>query len=272
MPEPVDVSVVIPTHRREREVVHAVRSALGQRGVNVEVLVLDDSADGSARAAVESLDDARVAYLRRDVPSGGRPALVRNEGAELARGRYLHFLDDDDMLADGALEAVVQALDARPDVGVAVGQVLPFGDDAGWLQDKRSYFRWAAGVGPRLPSRYHFVAHILFRGTIMVNSACAIRRECFAALGGFDPTIPVYEDVEFFTRGVRRFGFVYVDRPVLHYRTGAPSLMHALQGDNTKVVESYAIMYRKYREEHGVLEFRALQLFAKVALAEAAPC
>jgi GT2 family glycosyltransferase len=260
MTSSVDVSVIVPTHRREHEVVHAVRSALRQRGVEVEVLVLDDASDGGARGGIEALGDPRVRYVRRATSSGGRPALVRNEGAALARGRYLHFLDDDDLLEDGALDALVGALDARPDAGVAIGRVVPFGDDPAWLEDKRSYFEWAATVGPTLRSRYHFVAQILFRGTIMVNSACLIRRECFAPVGGFDPEIPVYEDVEFFTRAVRRFGFVYVDRPILNYRTGAPSLMHALGHDNAKVAESYAIICRKYRAERGPLEYYALHL------------
>ena len=138
MASSVDVSVIVPTHRREREVVDAVRSALRQRGVEVVVLVLDDASDGGARVGIEALDDPRVRYVRRATPSEGRPALVRNEGAALARGRYLHFLDDDEMLDDGALDEMVGALDARPDVGVAIGRVVPFGDDPAWLHDKRS--------------------------------------------------------------------------------------------------------------------------------------
>ena len=260
----IDVSVITPTFRREGLVVEAVRSALGQQGVTVEVIVLDDSAEGSAREAIAAIGDARVRYVKRDVPSNGRPAIARNEGAAMARGRFLYFLDDDDRVADGALAAMVGALDANPKAGVAVGWVVPFGDDPAWLANKRSYFERAARVGASLRSRWTVVATILFRGTLMVNSACMMRRELFAPLGGYDPTIPVYEDVEFYMRRIRRYGHVYVNRPVLHYRTGAPSLMHDLQGDETKVRESYAIIGRKYRQEHGTLEFRALQLLGKL--------
>src|SRR5689334_18634409 len=99
----IDVSVVMPTHKREKEVVEAIRSVLRQEGVNVEVIVLDDTPEGTARASVEGIGDARVRYLVNDPPSKGRPAVVRNYGATLAKGRYVHFLDDDDMLAEGAL-------------------------------------------------------------------------------------------------------------------------------------------------------------------------
>src|SRR5918911_2234415 len=98
MAEP-DISIVIPTFRREVELLEAVRSALGQPQVTVEVIVVDDSGDGSAEGPVASLGDERVRYVRRTTPSGGVPALARNEGWALASGRYVHFLDDDDLLA-----------------------------------------------------------------------------------------------------------------------------------------------------------------------------
>lgn len=263
----VDVSVITPTFRREKPLVEALQSALGQQGVRVECIVLDDSPEGSAREAVEGLRDPRVRYVKQAVPSKGRPALVRNEGAKLARGRYLHFLDDDDRLADGALAAMVQALDARGDrAGVAVGWVVPFGDDPVSREEKRVYFERAARRGASMKSSLVTAAAIMFRGTLMVNSACMIRRECFAPLGGFDPELQVYEDVDFYMRGIRRFGHVYLSRPVLHYRTGASSLMHDLHGDNGPVERSYRRMLAKYREEHGALEYNALKLFAKVFL------
>lgn len=259
----IDVSIITPTFRREQQVVEAVHSALAQSGVSVEVIVLDDSPEGSAQRAILAMADPRVRYVKCEHPSGGKPALVRNDGARLARGRYLHFLDDDDRLADGALAALAGALDARPDVGVAVGWVVPFGDDPAWLADKRAYFEKAARIGAEIRSSIALVAQILFRGTVMVNSACMIRRELFSALGGYDASIPVYEDVDFYMRAIRRYHHVYVPRPVLHYRTGAPSLMTDLNGDNAQVESSYAIIYRKYEAEHGALEFNGLKLFAK---------
>ena len=91
--DPVDVSVIIPTHHRERELLEAISSVLLQRGVALEIIVVDDSAEGSARQAVATLSDKRVSYVLRAEPSKGRPARARNDGAALARGRYLYFLD-----------------------------------------------------------------------------------------------------------------------------------------------------------------------------------
>jgi glycosyltransferase involved in cell wall biosynthesis len=258
-----DVTVITPTFRRERKLVEAIESVRAQRGVTIEMLVLDDSPEGSARTAVEELGDPRIVYRKQAVPSKGRPALVRNDGAQLARGRYCYFLDDDDRVAEGALAAMVDALDARPDAGVAFGWVVPFGDDPAHREEKRVYFEEAAVRARMLPWSAWYVANILFVGTLMVNSACMIRRELIDALGGYDPSIPVYEDVDFYMRGIRAFGGVFVDRPILHYRTGASSLMFDLTSVKP-IGDSYEIIHRKYRERYGAVEYSALMLLARL--------
>ena len=76
----IDVSVVIPTFHRERQVVEAIGSVLAQNSVSIEVLVLDDSREGSAFDAVRS--SAGSAFPCQAVanrPKAG-PLLVRNEG------------------------------------------------------------------------------------------------------------------------------------------------------------------------------------------------
>lgn len=272
-PSPVpDVSVITPTFHRETEVVEAVRSALAQAGVTVEVIVLDDSVEASAREAIEALEDPRVRYVKQERPSGGRPAEVRNDGLRLARGRFVYCLDDDDHVQPGALAAMVAALDARPSAGVAFGQVTCFGEDAAIVARYQAWFRWAAGVARTLAgSSWLTAGAILFSGTLIINSTCLIRREAALTLGGYDASIPVYEDVDFFLRGIRRFGHVFVDHPVLRYRTGAPSLIHNLKGDAEPIAESYRRIHRKYRRAHGALEYRALQLAVRLLPLPGAP-
>jgi GT2 family glycosyltransferase len=260
----IDVSIVIPTFRREREVVVAIQSALAQQALELEVIVLDDTPDGSARAAVAAIGDPRIRYVKCSVPSGGVPALVRNEGAGLATGTFLHFLDDDDRLTKGALAALVGALE-RTGRGVAFGYVVPFGDDEAVLARQQAYFRSARASAQRRMSRFDTSASLLFHETLLVNSVCIVRRDCFERIGGYDPNVLRCEDVDFYLRAIRDSGFAYVDRPVLEYRTGQPSLMHDLT-DNSKVVASYRVIHAKYRAAHGRAEFYALKAFARLPL------
>src|SRR5215475_10535827 len=97
----IDISVVIPTFRRPKELGEAIASVLGQTGVSFEIIVVDDSPEASAQEVVEGVGDVRVRYLRNPAPTGGVPSAVRNLGWPLARGAFVHFLDDDDIVPAG---------------------------------------------------------------------------------------------------------------------------------------------------------------------------
>ena len=258
------VTIVIPTFRRAEQLIGAVNSALDASAPEREIIVIDDSPERSAEAAMRSIDDPRVRYEVMPTPSGGRPALVRNLGLELAQGTYLYFLDDDDRVVPGALGNLVEALKASR-AGVAFGRVESFGPDPIVRDEYQRWWDWAADTARRVRwSSWLTTGVIMFRGTLIINSTCMIRRDAAVALGGYDASLAVYEDVDFFTRGIRRFGPVFVDTPVLRYSTGLTSIIHDLHGDSTPVAESNAQGHAKYRTEHGILDYRALQVVSKL--------
>lgn len=264
-PAPVDLSVVVPTFRRPRELGEAVASALAQEGVGVEVIVVDDCPDGSARA-VAALDDPRVIYIRNPAPTGGKPGVVRNLGWPRARGRVIHFLDDDDLVPPGHYRAALAAFERHPGVGVVFGRVEPFGDEA-QLPQERAYFARAAQralVSDRFGPRWAYAARMFFGETLMVCSAGIVRRDCVAAVNGFDADIKFIEDVDFYARVIRRFGAHFMDRVALRYRIGR-SIMHGHTVDDP-VRENYRRMLENYRAEWGTLDFWALKLFARTVL------
>jgi glycosyltransferase involved in cell wall biosynthesis len=262
----IDVSVIIPTYHRERLVLEAIASVLTQSGVSLEILVLDDSVEGSAAAAVGSVSDPRMRYLKRLQPSGGRPAVVRNQGASLARGRYLHFLDDDDVLESDALRVLCRCLDEQPAAGMAFGAIIPFGDHAAKLHSEQAYFREAAHIARHLRGRMQLVVNLLLMPTILVNSACMVRRESFLSAGGYDIEMPVCEDVDFWMRVARSDDFIYLDRPILHYRTGAPSLMQSLTESDPRRAMAWRRSQGNYRQRYGLRELLLLKLWARTLL------
>ena len=262
----IDVSVIIPTFHRERQLLEAIGSVLSQQAVTLEVIVVDDSAEGSARSAVASVRDSRVQYSLRTEPSGGRPARVRNDGAKMARGRYVYFLDDDDRLEPGALAAMSAALSAKPRAGMAFGVVVPFGNNPAKLAHNRQYFSECRRRAARLRSRDSLSAILVFNPTVLVNSACMGRRDRFNAIGGFDADIPICEDADLWSRMADGAGFVFLDRPVVNYRTGESSLMHDLAENDDKLHVSYRLMQDKYRRSHGGMRSLATKLWARAVL------
>jgi glycosyltransferase involved in cell wall biosynthesis len=108
---PTLVSVVIPTHGRRELLLRSLRSALAQRDVELEVLVVDDGSMDDTASAVRSVDDPRVRLLRH--PTSRGVATARNTGAAVAAGAWFAFLDDDDLWAPDKLARQMAA--AGPD-------------------------------------------------------------------------------------------------------------------------------------------------------------
>jgi glycosyltransferase involved in cell wall biosynthesis len=268
-----EISVVIPTFKRPVELVEAISSVLRQREAEVEVFVIDDSAEGSAEPLVRNLADPRVTYIKNPKPSGGVPSAVRNVGWPKARGNFIHFLDDDDRVAEGHYEAVKMAFATNPKVGLVFGRVEPFGrETSAQLEHERQYFADAArkaAVSSRFGPRLAFAGRMLFDKALLVCSASVIRRECLERLGGFDPEIRLMEDADYHLRVIRECGAVFIDHVAVHYRIGSPSLMHSpnptpAQREAERL--GHRQMQIKYRKQRGALEFYALALFTRTVL------
>jgi GT2 family glycosyltransferase len=265
----IDISVVIPTFRRNALLLEAINSVLRQADVSVEIIVVDDCPDLSARDAVATVRDDRVHYFPNEKPSGGKPALVRNFGANKATGRHIHFLDDDDRVAENYYRDAVAEFNAHPRCGVVFGQIQPFSEPhSTTLGDEQKFFTTAARRTRFLSSfgsRRVMTAALLFLPTQLVNSACVIRREHVQTLGGYDAKILLNEDVDFYCRAIRAFGCRFLDQVVVHYRILPDSLMHGRTG-NEKLIHSYRRMYERYRETHGAFEWLALKIFARTVM------
>lgn len=269
----VDVSVVIPTFRRPTLLPAALASALSQEAVTVEVFVVDDCPDGSAEAVVRACGDARVTYVRNPNPTGGNPGVVRNLAWPRAGGRYVHFLDDDDIVPVGHYAATAANFAAHPRVGMVFGRIEPFGAcPPQQLAHEQDFFAAAAADGrrcARLGARLGFVARLLFGSPLLVTGAGVVRREAVARVGGFDARLGLGEDIDFFCRVMRATGACFVDRVTLHYRIGSPSLMHDPDPSPEQLAaqeDGRMRLWANYRQRHGAAEFLSLAALSRAVL------
>lgn len=117
------VSFIIPVYNVKPYLEACIESVLAQKGCGIECICVDDgSSDGSA----ELLDrlakrDTRVAVIHQKNAGVGA---ARNAGIDRARGRYLSFVDSDDILEPEFLTCALRAFDRYPDLDVWIGQLL----------------------------------------------------------------------------------------------------------------------------------------------------
>jgi len=269
----IDFSVIIPTFRRPDTLIETISSVLRQRDATIEIVVVDDSPEGSAEQPVKSFADQRITYLKNPEPTGGFPSIVRNIGWPLAKGKFVHFLDDDDLVAEGHYSAVSKAFANNPAVGLVFGRIEPFGNGpSDQLEGEQHYFADAAkkaAVSGRFGNRLAFAGRMLFDKALLVCSASIIRRECLTRLGGFDPSIRLKEDADYHVRAMRECGALFLDQTAIRYRIGSPSLMHSPnKTEEQKRAErlGHRQMQTKYRNRYGAVEFYGLALFTRTLL------
>jgi glycosyltransferase involved in cell wall biosynthesis len=199
-----DVSVVIPTHNRRRLLGQAVRSALGQVGVEVEVVVVDDGSSDGTGDAVASLGDDRVRLIQHRRPLG--VAAARNAGAGAARGAWVALLDDDDLWAPDKLKRQLKAASAA---------------EAGWVYagvvEIDAEGRLLGGGAP--PSPKELLAGLRRRNLMPAGSSnVAVRSDLLSATGGFDPRLRHLADWDLWLRLAGLGPPACVPAPLVAYR------------------------------------------------------
>jgi glycosyltransferase involved in cell wall biosynthesis len=103
-----DVSVVIPTRDRSELLSLTLRSVLKQSDVDLEVIVVDDGSADDTGQVVPGMADPRVRLIRHETSQGVSAA--RNHGIDEALGRWVAFLDDDDLWSPQKLRLQLEAL------------------------------------------------------------------------------------------------------------------------------------------------------------------
>ncbi|MDI1243721.1 MAG: glycosyltransferase family A protein [bacterium] len=100
-------SVVIPTYNRAAFIKKTVTSVLEQTFQDFEVLIIDDGSEDESKEVVTSIDDPRVRYFAK---MNEERAVARNTGTDRSRGRYVTFLDSDDLLYPVHLDNAFQMI------------------------------------------------------------------------------------------------------------------------------------------------------------------
>lgn len=104
------VSVIVPMYNTELYVDELIESVLAQTLQNFELIIVDDCSTDNSCAVVESYipkSGGRLRLTKMPVNTGG-PSLPRNRGLELASGKYIFFMDNDDALISNALEKLYE--------------------------------------------------------------------------------------------------------------------------------------------------------------------
>lgn len=175
----IEVSCVIPVYNCERYVGEAIESVLTQSVLPGEVIVVDDGSTDDTAMVVRAF--GRHVHLLAQENSG--PSAARNCGLRAATGRYVTFLDADDLWHAEKTALQLSAFADDPQLKVCVAHVENF-------------------VSPDVPAELH-AAEMAGRSEPMAGyvSACMmVPAEVFSIVGCFDESLKHTENSEWFQR------------------------------------------------------------------------
>lgn len=180
----ISCSIIIPVWNRVDLTEQClVKLAAVTHGCDYEVIIVDNgSTDTTPKLLATLSGDVRVVRNKENLGF----AVACNQGAKLAQGRYLVFLNNDTIPLEGWLTALIQEVEASPKVAV-VGSKLLYEDST--IQHGGAAFSWLYGTPYHLYVRMPADAALVNRRREIqaVTAACMlVRRDAFESVGGFD--------------------------------------------------------------------------------------
>jgi glycosyltransferase involved in cell wall biosynthesis len=232
-------TVVMPAYNAADTIADSIRSALAQTESDFELVVVDDgSADGTGVEVARFTHDPRVRLVGQ---SNKGLAAARNRGLAEARGRYVSFLDADDLLLPRYLATMAATLERAPEAA--------FADCDFWILDDASgrVSTWPLGRVDLPRDPYELMRLVLRRNVL--HYGATVRTAVLREVGFFNAALRACEDVELWLRilahghaAVRPRGALSVYRS----RSGSLSTRSVL------MTSSLCEVYRLVAEEYDV--------------------
>jgi glycosyltransferase involved in cell wall biosynthesis len=218
------VSVIIPTFNRGRMLKAAIDSVLAQEYQNVELIVVDD---GSTDNTTELLNEYGQ-YLTVISQKNAGVSSARNAGIAAASGRYIAFLDSDDLWLPQKLTHQVQFFNLHPEALICQTEEI-------WMRDGRR-------INPKL--RHKKLSGMIFEPSLHLclvsPSAVMIRRSLFDEVGLFDKSLPACEDYDLWLRVSCRYPVYLIDTPLTIKQGGHSDQLSKAPGLDKYRIQSLA--------------------------------
>lgn len=226
MKEPL-ISVIIPSYNRFEYLLNAVNSVKDQTYKNYEIIVVND--ESSQKEYYENtIEDINLINIKKkDYPDwGGSRQPLRNIGAEIAKGEYLAFLDDDDMWMNNKLELQINEMlknnylfsSTEGYYGEGVfdknASYELYNREKFYKILKKKYRRSGFLNQGKFPKVWNF-DFISIHNSIILSSVI-VEKKLFKRLGGFRG-LPVRADHDCWLGLLKLTDLLYVDVPLFYY-------------------------------------------------------
>jgi glycosyltransferase involved in cell wall biosynthesis len=230
------VSVVLPTYNRPDSLTGALKSILQQTFKNIEVVVVNDGGCDVQNVIDEYSRSLNIKYISCSQNKG--PAAARNAGIKQAGGKYIAYLDDDDMLYSCHIQTLVDFLETT-DYNVA------YTDAYRVLQKKQgdSYLTISKEI-------YHSQdfnrEHFLVASYIAILSVMH-QRFCIEQVGYFDESLSTHEDLDMWIRLSQNYDFGHIRKATAEFKEKNDDIS-VTSSNKLRRLTNLELIYQRYSQ------------------------
>ena len=205
------ISVVIPSYNSSEFIRETIESVLNQTYKNFEIIVVDDESSDNTVSILKDLSNKNKRINYYQIPHNGRPSVPRNYGVEKSNGKFVAFLDTDDIWVENKLKKQISEFEKHPDYILVYSMSVTFG--------VANLFSPYYEVLPLLHKVCKRKQELLNMGNSITCSTVLINKEHFQKVGGFDedPNLQI-EDYDLWIRLSELGHFGFVSRIHTYYR------------------------------------------------------
>lgn len=197
------VSIVLPTYNRAHVLGDAIQSVLQQSYSNLELIVVDDNSPDNTRDVVNSFDDKRLKYVKNET-NLKLPGTL-NKGFSIAKGDFLTWTSDDNLLAEQAIAEMVAVL-LKGSCDFVFADYYEFSE----LDTESKRPKDAKHV--RLPDEL-----ALEKGN-QVGACFMYTRKAYETIGDYNTDLFLVEDYDYWIRIGQKFQIAHIPKPLYFFR------------------------------------------------------
>ncbi len=227
------VSVLIPTYNADAHVARAIESILGQTFTDYELLICDNASTDKTVKVIASFSDPRIRLIKNQGNQG--LAYSRNRLVAEAKGKYLAWLDADDISYENRLEEQVDFLEKQPEIYV-LGTYIHFCD-----HDGKFLYTYSPPVSS--PAEVH--VHLFFRNCISNASVMMRNIKIYNYQEKFTPV----EDYQLWSTITKKYKAAILPRYHMAYCINETGFSHRAKD---KGVIALKLVYKNQLEYYGL--------------------
>jgi glycosyltransferase involved in cell wall biosynthesis len=242
--QPHLVSVIIPTKDRPEMLTQAIQSVLNQTFTELEIIVVNDGGVDVQSVISRLNTKGNITYKKHDRALDRSAA--RNTGIRAARGKYIAYLDDDDIYYPNHIETLVKFLE-NSEYKIAY-------TDAVMAQQEKQNGEYVT-VQRSVPYSLDFDKDKILVSNCTPNLCLMHEKSCFDEVGLFDETLSTHEDWDLIIRLSRKFDIAHIKETTCEFtqRNDGTNTSSHNRADFTRTREVIFNQYRQYAEANSAI-------------------